>query len=60
MALRAVLRDVNGVLVQQSGGLGGIPNRGFYWVRLEPAGGADLADIFRAAQKATNVTLTTD
>jgi len=60
MALRAALREVNGVLVQESGGLGGFPKRGFYWVRLEPAGGADLADIFRAAQKAADVTLTAD
>ena len=58
MALRAALRDVNGVLVQESGGLGGFPQRGFYWVRLEPAGGADLQQVFQAAKKAVEVSLT--
>lgn len=60
IALRAALRDVNGVLVQESGGLGGMPNRGIYWIRLEPAGGADLHTIFKAAKLAVDVTLTDD
>ena len=57
MAMRTALREVNGVLVQESGGLGGFPSRGFYWVRLEPAGGADLRDVFRAAKQAADVTI---
>jgi copper chaperone CopZ len=57
MALRAALRKVNGVLVQESGGLGGMPSQGFYWIRLEPAGGADLQDVFKAAKSATEVSL---
>jgi hypothetical protein len=60
MALRAALRDVNGVLVQESGGLGGFPNRGFYWVRLEPTGGADLEEVFNAAKQAVDVSLIGD
>ncbi len=57
MALRQALREVNGVLVEESGGLGGFPNRGFYWVRLEPAGGADLQAVFEAAKQAADVSL---
>ncbi len=58
MALRSALREVNGVLVQEAGGLGGFPDRGFYWVRLEPAGGADLKEVFAAARRAVPVSLT--
>lgn len=60
MALRAALREVNGVLVEESGGLGGMPSRGFYWVRLEPAGGADLQTVFDAAKQAADVSLVND
>lgn len=58
MALRAALRDVNGVVVDEPGSLGGRPQLGWYWVQIEPAGGADLEAVLAAAKKAVDVTLT--
>lgn len=60
MALRAALRQVNGVLVVENGGLGGMPDRGLYWIRLEPVGGAELQDVFNAAKSAVDVSLLDD
>lgn len=57
VALRSELMNVNGLEVIQPGGLGGFPGKGYFWVRLEPAGGADLAETIRAAKKAVPVTL---
>ena len=58
MRLRSKLMDVNGVEVLLPGGLGGFPNKGFYWIRLEGAGGAELKDILAAVEKArVNVSL---
>ncbi len=60
VALRSELSNVNGVEVNVPGGLGGFPDKGYFWVQLEPAGGADLKEIFTAAKRAANVTLTTE
>ena len=51
-ALRMALSQTNGVLVFESGGLGAFIDKGWYWIRLDPAGGADLEDIMQAAKKA--------
>lgn len=51
MALRAALRNVNGLEVDAPGGLGGMPRQEFYWVQLEPAGGAALKDVLDALEK---------
>ncbi|MBC8288754.1 MAG: hypothetical protein H8E37_00400 [Planctomycetes bacterium] len=53
MDLRAALRDVNGLEVDASGGLGGskLNETGHIWIRLEDAGGAGLEDLLRAARK---------
>lgn len=50
--LRAALTNVNGVEAQAAGGIGGVPSEGRCWVRLEAAGGADLASILAALRKA--------
>lgn len=51
VALREALRPVNGLEVA-AGQLGGFPRHGYFWVRLEDAGGAELSDIIKAARKA--------
>lgn len=55
--LRGALQNVNGVLPEEAGGLGGFPQKQWYWVRLEPAGGADLKEILTAAKDALDVRL---
>ena len=50
--MRDALRNVNGVDVDANGGLGGVPKKGYYWVQLEAAGGAELKDILQAARRA--------
>jgi copper chaperone CopZ len=50
MDLRSALRDVNGVEVDASGGLGGNLKEGWVWIRLEDAGGAGLEEVLRAAR----------
>ena len=51
-SLRGALRKVNGLDVDAPGGLGGFPAKGYYWVRLEDAGGATLDEIRAALRKA--------
>ena len=53
IALRNALRNVNGVEVLEPGGSGAVPSEGYHWVQLEDAGGAALAEILSAAEKAT-------
>jgi copper chaperone CopZ len=55
--LREELLPINGVLVNEPGGLGGRPKDGFFWIRLEPAGGAELREIVDGAKKAVAVRL---
>ena len=55
--LRGTLQPVNGVLAEEAGGLGGFPRKRIYWIRLEPAGGADLDEIVKAAREAVDVRL---
>lgn len=51
MDFRAALRQVNGVEVDASGGLGGkLTEQGHIWIRLEDAGGAGLEEVMRAAR----------
>jgi hypothetical protein len=60
VALRSELMNVNGLEVVQPGGLGGFPNKGYFWVRLEPAGGADFNEILTSAKKAVRVSISKD
>lgn len=39
---------MNGLEVNARGGLGGIPRSGYFWVQLEPAGGAALKPLLSA------------
>lgn len=50
MDFRSALRDVNGLEVDASGGLGGSFKDGYIWIRIEDAGGAALEDVLRAAR----------
>lgn len=51
MEFRAALRNVNGLEVDATGGLGGnIREGGYLWLRLEEAGGAGLEEVLRAAR----------
>jgi copper chaperone CopZ len=54
VTLRDALRKVNGVEVREDvpAGLGGFPNKGYVWIKLENAGGAALKDILDAAKTA--------
>lgn len=52
MELRALLMGVNGVEPGVSGGLGGRPKLGYYWLQIEDKGGAELADIVEAVKSA--------
>lgn len=49
---RSELRFVNGVVADQPGALGGFPDRGFLWLQLDKAGGAEVEDILTAAKRA--------
>ena len=51
-ALRMALSDTNGVTVFESGALGAFIQKGWYWIRLDPAGGADLEELVTAAKQA--------
>lgn len=55
-SLRSSLASVNGVEVNQPGGLGGNLSEGWCWIRLENAGGAMLNDIEQKAA-ASGITL---
>ncbi len=57
-SLRSVLADVNGLIVNEPGSLGGAPRKGYFWVQIEPAGGADLKLALAGAKLAVPVTLT--
>lgn len=59
MDLRSALRDVNGVEVDASGGLGGDFKEGWVWIRLEDAGGAGLEEVLRAARNVDSEIRTT-
>lgn len=48
--LRSSLSRVNGVEVDQPGGLGGRPQEGWCWIQLENAGGAMLREVEERAQ----------
>jgi len=45
VALRTAMFEVNGVEQMASGAIGAVPGEGRYWIRLEAAGGAALADV---------------
>lgn len=57
ITLRDALRKVNGVEVREDvfAGLGGIPDKGYVWIKLENAGGAALKDIVDAAKTADDM-----
>ena len=48
--LREHLKEVNGLVVDRPGSLGGIPTKGLLWIRMEKAGGAELAEIREAVR----------
>ena len=50
--LRDRLREVNGVEPVVSGGLGGLPDEGYYWLQLEDKGGAELQHVVDAVKTA--------
>ena len=51
VALRTAMFEVNGVEQMASGAIGAVPGEGRYWIRLEVAGGAALADVQAALKK---------
>jgi hypothetical protein len=52
VGLRNELANVNGALANDPGGLGGVPNQGWLWLRLDDSGGASLEFVLSAAEKA--------
>ena len=52
VALRQAVKDVNGLEPMASGGVGGFPNKGFFWLKLEGAGGAVFKDVLKAIEDA--------
>ena len=60
MDFRATLRQVNGLEVDASGGLGGkLNDEAYIWIRLEDAGGAGLEEVLRAARSVDSEIRTT-
>jgi hypothetical protein len=51
VALRTAMFEVNGVEQMASGAIGAVPGEGRYWIRLEVAGGAALADVQAALKR---------
>ena len=51
IALRASLRDVPGTSPDAPGSIGGFPNEGTFWVRLDGDGQANLDDIRRGLKE---------
>ena len=49
---RTELKSESGVDAEKTGALGGVPDRGFLWLDLAGAGGADLDGILTAAKRA--------
>lgn len=50
-ALRSSLSQVNGIDVEAAGGLGANIEEGWFWIRLDPEGGAMLNDILTKARR---------